>query len=76
MNVLIITSGLTNIIGNLTSNNWTIVSNKEVEKVGKILGFYNGTSTFPLGSELWYLKVNCNTKLTDFQPVRLKLSKV
>jgi hypothetical protein len=67
---------LTNIIGNLTSNNWTIISYKEVEKVGKILGFYNGTSTFPLGYQDWYLKLECTTKLADFLPAKLKLSKV
>ena len=41
-----------------------------------IIGFYSGSSPFPVGSQSWFLRIQCKTTFNDFSQTQLKFSKV
>ena len=55
---------------------WLLNSYSDLPTVGYSLGFSNSSKFFPLGTDTWYMKVDCDLTLNETKVFQLKLSKV
>jgi hypothetical protein len=51
-------------------------SYNDKSEVGTSVGFYNGSSFFPIGTHSWYLTHKCDNVVKELEPTMLKLSQV
>ena len=60
----------------INDRKWLLNSYSDLPTVGYSLGFSNSSKFFPLGTETWYMKVDCDLTLNATKEFQLKLSKV
>jgi hypothetical protein len=45
-------------------------------EVGLLVGIFNGSSGFPIGTQNWFLTKKCDNVRQELEPTMLKLSQV
>jgi hypothetical protein len=45
-------------------------------EVGLLVGIFNGSSGFPIGTQNWFLTKKCDNVKQELEPTMLKLSQV
>jgi hypothetical protein len=68
--------GLTSISYNQANGYWIIKPTDVTGILDDVIGMYNGTERFPLGTQTWFLNVVCNERVTKPVPMSLKLTRV